>query len=100
MRRISEARAIARGWLQNFWQPRGRAGELARQYETFKEACPLVLADLSRFCLAHDSTFVQGDADQSLLNVGKREVWLHIQEMRALTDEDLQHLKEETERDA
>lgn len=99
MRLISEARVITRHWLQNFWQRRARARELARQYEAMKEACPLVLADISRFCLAHDSTFVQGDRDQSLMNVGKREAWLHIEEMLGLNNEDLAHLKEETDRD-
>jgi hypothetical protein len=99
MRRFTEARAIARVWLQNFWQNRARARELARQYETFYEACPLVVADLSRYCLAHDTTHVQGDPEQSQINVGRRDVWLHIKEMLGLDDEDVQHLKEETERD-
>jgi len=99
MKRLTEARAIARVWLQNFWQRRARARELARQYEALKEACPLVVADLSRYCLAHDTTHVQGDPEQSQINVGRRDVWLHIQEMLDLNHEDLQQLKEETERD-
>ena len=98
MKRLTEARAIARTWLANFWERRARARELARQYEAFYEACPLVVADLSRFCLAHDTTHVQGDPEQSQINVGRRDVWLHIKEMLGLDDEDVQHLKEETDR--
>lgn len=99
MTMITEARAIARSWLQNFWQRRARARELARQYQALREECPYVLADLSRFCLAHDTTHVQGDPEQSQINVGRRDVWLHIQEMMTLNNEDLQRLKEETEQD-
>lgn len=98
MKTLTEARAIAIAWLQNYWQPRGRARELGRQYGAMREECPLVLADLKRFCCDDDSTFVQGEPDTTLINQGKREVWLHIKEMLGLDHEDLEHLKEETER--
>ena len=94
---ITEPRAIARAWLASFWPLRSRARELGRQYQALSEECPKVLADLARFCLAFDSTHVQDDAELSQINVGKREVWLHIQEMMGLDPSDLQHLKEETE---
>jgi len=100
MSSISEARAICRAWLATWWRTRHRARELLRQYDALKTECPAVLADLSRFCLAHDSTFVQDDPELSQINVGKREAWLHIQEMLGLDAGDLAHLKEETERDA
>ncbi len=99
MKSISEACAITRTWLANFWRTRSRARELGRQYRVLWEECPLVLADLALFGCANSSTHVQGDLELSQQNVGRREMWLHIKQMAALTDEDVRHLEEETERD-
>lgn len=47
-----------------------------------------VLADLARFCRAHDSTFHKDDRADALLE-GRREVWLRIQRHLRLTPEQL-----------
>lgn len=100
MKSISEACAITRAWLANFWPSRSRARELSRQYRVLWEECPLVLADMALFGCANSSTHVQGDPEQSQQNVGRRDFWLHVKHMAALTDEDVRHLEEETDRDA
>lgn len=96
---ITEAQAVIRAWLSSYWPRKSRARELGRQYALLREECPHALADLMRFCLMYDTTFVAGDPELSQLNVGKREVALHIKNMVGLTDDDLAHLQEETERE-
>lgn len=95
---ISGTALIRRGWLKSYWDKRDRARDLARQYQAMREECPLVLADLARFCCAFDSTFDE-NRDVTLLNTGKREAWLHIEAMQGLEPADLEHLREETERE-
>lgn len=47
-----------------------------------------VLADLAKFCRAHESTF-NADARLHAVAEGRREVWLRIQRNLELTDEQL-----------
>lgn len=47
-----------------------------------------VLADLARFCRAHESTF-HADPRVHAVAEGRREVWLRIQRNLELTDEQL-----------
>lgn len=47
-----------------------------------------VLADLARFCRAHETTFSADGRAQALLE-GRREVWLRIQHHLQLTPDDL-----------
>lgn len=72
-----EASAIY-AWLMKVW-PR-REQEVARQYRTLVEHCPLVLADLRAVAYGDRSDFVPGDPHASAHNQGMRAVWLHIQE--------------------
>lgn len=48
----------------------------------------IVLADLARFCRAHQSTFHQDPHLASKLD-GRREVWLRIQRYLEMTDEEI-----------
>lgn len=47
-----------------------------------------VLADLARFCRAHETTFHQ-DPRAHAVAEGRREVWLRLQKHLQLTDEQL-----------
>lgn len=47
-----------------------------------------VLADLAKFCRAHESTF-NVDARAHAVAEGRREVWLRIQKNLHLTDEQI-----------
>ena len=47
-----------------------------------------VLADLAKFCRAHESCFAQ-DARAHAVAEGRREVWLRIQKNLHLTDEQI-----------
>jgi hypothetical protein len=63
---------------------------LAHQYKLTFRSPPgqIVLKDLARFCRAHESTFHDNERIQSKLD-GRREVWLHIQELIKLSDDEL-----------
>lgn len=50
-----------------------------------------VLADLAKFCRAHDSTFHPDPHVRAQLD-GRREVWLRIQSHLQLTDDELWEL--------
>ena len=50
-----------------------------------------VLADLAKFCRAHDTTF-HPDANVAHRLDGRREVWLRIQQHLNLTDEQIWQL--------
>ena len=52
------------------------------------EAGDVVLADLAKFCRAHESTF-HADARVAGLLEGRREVYLRIQHHLALTDDQI-----------
>lgn len=43
-----------------------------------------VLQDLANFCKAADTTQVFGDPYHSMINEGRRQVWLHIQDLFSL----------------
>lgn len=47
-----------------------------------------VLADLAKFCRAHQTTFHQ-DARAHAVAEGRREVWLRIQQHLQLSDKDI-----------
>jgi hypothetical protein len=96
---ISEARAVVLGWLEEMWGGRRRAARVADQYRMMVSRHPDALADLACFCCAHDTTYVQGDRDLTLINTGKREVFLHIQNAAGLTSRDLKLLKDRLEGD-
>lgn len=49
----------------------------------FAIAPPSVLQDLQRFCRAHESTFHPNTHGAARLD-GRREVWLHMQELAQL----------------
>lgn len=51
----------------------------------------IVLADLAKFCRAHDSTFHPTAAVANRLD-GRREVWLRLQNHLQLTEEELWEL--------
>lgn len=48
-----------------------------------------VLGDLARFCWANKPTYAPGDALTSAFREGQRSVWLRLQRMLNLTDEDM-----------
>jgi hypothetical protein len=48
-----------------------------------------VLADLARFCRAHETCAVPGDRDRTMLLEGRREVFLYIQQNCKLTEQQL-----------
>lgn len=94
---ITPAKLVARAWLASWWPFRSQARALAVEYAAAKDQFPLMVADLARFCCAFETTFDADSKDVSLVNVGKREAWLHFQEMAHLEPEDLRHLQERTE---
>jgi hypothetical protein len=96
MKWISAAQAILRTWLANRYATRGQAREVARQYRAMFESCPAAVADLLTFCCAFDSTIGETQ-DATLVNTGKREAALHLQNMARLTPDDLRHLQERTD---
>lgn len=55
----------------------------------------IVLKDLAKFCRANDSTF-HPDARVSDVMIGRREVWLRIQQNLNLTSDELWNLFGET----
>jgi hypothetical protein len=94
---ITPARLMARAWLASWWPFRSQARALAVEYAAAKDQFPLMVADLARFCCASDTTYDSENPHQSDVNQGKREAWLHFQEMAHLEPEDLRHLQERTE---
>lgn len=67
--------------------------EKKKSYETILGPNGVVghdsMRDLAWFCFAYETTNVIGDRDQSLINEGRRQVWLRLQEYLHLTPEDL-----------
>ncbi len=93
---LTPERAQARAWLSNWWPRRTRAESMLADYSAIREAHPQFLADLARFCNAGD-TSLSGDAERTIANEGRREVWLHIRAMLKLTEDDTDNLLERTE---
>jgi hypothetical protein len=85
-------------WLANAWTPE-RAPEVAQAYRAAlgldAPAGRLVLADLSRYCHALETTFVPGDPYQTMLNEGRRDVLNHILEVVGLKADDFAELTQE-----
>lgn len=54
-----------------------------------------VLADLRRFCL-YDSTMDGGTADRTHVNIGQRNVFLHIQRVLKYDPQELERIIEES----
>lgn len=94
---LTPGKAVAIGWLQNWWRHRSRAERVAVEYQEMQTDKPLVLADLARFCNAFDSCLDEESQRRTDANLGRQEVWLHIVEMMNLDPVDLQNLKEVTE---
>ena len=57
----------------------------------------MVLMDLANHCFKHDTTHVPGDRDSTLINEGKRQVLLHIENMKS--PEGFANLAEEPEKE-
>ena len=74
---------IAKRWL------RSRRLAYLRTFNVEDVDAQIVLADLARFCRAHDSTFHPQHAQRL---DGRREVWLRIQHHLQLTDEQVWQL--------
>ena len=94
--RLTQSIAHARAHLAAWWPQRSRARELKRQYAAAKEIAPLALADLMRVTLMYDDVHAAGDDTLTKINIGKRQVGLHLKAMLDLTPDDLDHLEEET----
>ena len=74
-------------WFQRaraFLRRRGTSYKVTFDSETGRD----VLADLARFCRAHESTF-DPDARLSAVKQGRHEVWLRIQQHLRLSDDEL-----------
>lgn len=77
------------------WRP--RQSKAAKAYQSLlshdREWVRLMLADLRAAGYANESTFVEGDPTATAYNEGRRSMWLHIREMLALTDRDIEELE-------
>jgi hypothetical protein len=62
-------------------------------FEVHQPANVTALQNLQSFCFATRSCAVPGDRDRTLLNEGRREVWLHLNEYLHLNEEQLYQLK-------
>lgn len=54
-----------------------------------------VLADLARFCRAHETSFTPGDSHATAFFEGARHVYLHITQTAGLRPDELPRLPEE-----
>jgi len=79
-------------WVKSWWPRRGRS--LVQDYHAAMAEYPLVFADIARAACAFDST-IGPDRDLTLVNTGKREVWLHIAAMGKLDADRLRSLEQE-----
>jgi hypothetical protein len=72
--------------------------EVMRQFRVMQAECPWAMKALAAFCYAEETTAVLDNANDTWLRQGKREVWLFIQAMAALTERDITHVppREET----
>jgi hypothetical protein len=74
----------ARHWLKN------RRLAYHRVFNPENRDVQVLMADLARFCRAHESTFDPDPRVHALLE-GRKEVWLRIQQHLQMSDEDLWH---------
>lgn len=70
---------------------RTRAQNYRRVFDTETVAGVKVLEDLSKYCRAHETTFLPDERASAVLE-GRRDVWLRIQQHLQLTDEQLWEL--------
>ena len=87
----------AAAWLQSLWG--GKARDVAMAYRERLDPAGvhsrLVLADLATLCHATQSTIVPGDPQGTAFNEGKRQVWLHVQDMLRLAPDDIPEVERE-----
>lgn len=93
---VSPAAAAARAWLTSWWPKRART--VAQEYAAARDEYPLMFADMARAGCAFDST-IGPDRDTTLVNTGKRELWLHIAAMTEFDADSLRRLEQETDHD-
>ncbi len=94
IRYVSPAAEAATAWVKSWWPRRAKA--VAQEYAEAFEQYPLMFADIARAGCAFDST-IGADKDTTLINTGKRELWLHIAAMTKLDPDDLGQLEQETD---
>lgn len=82
---LNAAVQTAKRWL------RGRRLSYLRVFPRENLDAQAVLADLARFCRAHDTTFHM-DPRAHAVAEGRREVWLRIAHHLKLTDDELWQL--------
>lgn len=69
--------------------------EVAQKVKSYYTACfsspggAHVLRDLMGICKARTTTVVAGDPYWTMVNEGRRQVWIHIQDMLGLTAEQI-----------
>lgn len=61
-------------------------------FDSSKPPARIVLADLSKFCRAHETCVVPGDRDRTLLLEGRREVFLRITQHLHIPEQELYDL--------
>jgi hypothetical protein len=66
----------------------GRRMAYRRTFNLESVDVQMVLADLAKFCRAHDTPYTATARETDLL-IGRHEVWLRIQQHLNLTDEEL-----------
>lgn len=69
----------------------GKIFAYSRVFDRQSPHTRIVLADLARFCRAHESTFHADPRVHAVLE-GRREVWLKIEQMLQLTTEEIYEL--------
>ncbi len=79
---VNEQEIEARQWLRN------RRLAYKRVFNPENQDVKALLADLARFCRAHESTFDPDPRVHALLE-GRKEVWNRIQHHLQMTDEDI-----------
>lgn len=73
------------------YTPRGRVfvpGDLRTAY---RQLDPQIVADLAELCFAGDTPFADTDR-QTCLNLGRQQVWLHINRFLGLSQEQIEEI--------
>lgn len=91
---VSEAISLARLWLAQNWPKKKRT--VLQEYAAARAEYPLMFADMARYGCAFDST-IGPTPEITLINTGKRELWLHIATMTDLDADDLRAIEQETD---
>lgn len=66
--------------------------EAMRQFRVMQAECPWALKALEAFCFARETAAVPASTNETFLREGKREVWLFIESMAALTEREIEHV--------